>query len=466
MRGVRCRTPSIWHRRTSGDTFALHLPPSCSDIMDVLPRRASVLAALIVAAAACGEPTAPRDTEPPIDGTPVALGSCERPMRWVGYQVGDGPWRQAVPRAEGGVTFGVGATGALAWVETLNPEVPFPGFHTTVIHGTGAELTAIAEGFSAQWCPAAKKSVQLSTSVAGLREFEQVLAYLPDTNVFKLWHDAPALTLATRPAAATDLVAVRSDRSAGMWPVDVIVRRGIDLRAATAIAPLDFAGAEPLPVVARDIPFTGSPDHQHAMMIYLRTANGTRAALGSSVLHDDHVTVPQVSASALAAGDLHEARVRQGVEAVATRSWHTRELGPGPRLAGPPMACPTIAVLTSTAPHRMRVRIPVQAEYDRFARADIGPAFRRVTVIRTRAVRQGASEWDLVIPDFGTSSGYVGGFGLDAPELGTLNLLVEAGSALLASELKPREGLVVSAAHRNALALDATCPAFPLVPGP
>lgn len=413
---------------------------------------------------ACGDsPTPPRTIELTVEGTPVTLVHCGTRTRWVGYQVEGGSWRQAIPRDSGSVTFGVGPRGALAWTTELATYQHFANFRTTIVYGTASELTEIARGFAEHWCPPAPRSAMATGQLTGLQEGDRVSVYLPDTSAYVESHTLGQFAVPVRPTPAADLVAVRrnilSSTPYGLPIKDVLVSRGHGLQESATVPAMDFAQGGPVALEPRTI-VHGAPSSVSGIGVFLRTANGTVAPLDGPLTSGISIPFGQYPVASMVPGDLHEVRVFGGDYRSGREEWRIIWLRDLEGLAvdvGPALPCLEVGVLSQAAPQRYRAHLAAQDAYDRYARVEFDDGFDNfVEVIRTAGSRNGATTWDLTIPDFGTNTGYIPGFGL----LATPRFTWSAGTALLPGELAPAEGKRVDRASQTLISPEPECPAI------
>lgn len=373
--------------------------------------RRTVLAAVMLGIAACGD--TPTEVVPPIAETPteIAFHLSGEPLAWAGYQDGNGAWTEVKGVPSGtGHTYSLtmtAPTGAIAYVFTLTCSAI-----NWVNYGTAAELKAMYSGWQSG-TPAGLKTVH--GSVAGGFASGSSNVWLGGTagGFAFVQGESGSITLAGVPLGPQDLVASRHVR----WDTTdkMIVRRNLDIANGETIPLLDFSSSEAIALDSARLTiqdFGGNAlTNASVSSVLVYTANG---GLGRSSAATKNGTTwyRGLPASATIAGDMHQISAGAAGRSVQTvigpLANHTVSLGPA-------AATPTVATVSSGTPMRRRMTIPVQAEYSKSATARFETGTRpyySVYMTMTGAYRGSGTSWILEIPDFGANSGYNTAWGL------------------------------------------------------
>lgn len=364
--------------------------------------RRNLLAIATVGIAACGDsPTESRPIEQ-VRPTEVTLKSCGGALPWVGYQDGNGAWIQVqgVPSgADYSYTFTLNQRlGGVAYVVTTTC-----GRYTWVNYGTADELAT--SYLSDCGSTAANTKTIHGTLVGGVDGHYSTVSL--GGRFASVVGESGDFTVEGVADGPQDLVAFRGNIGGS----DKIIRRlGLDLPNGSKIPLLDFNSPEAFAwdsarVSIQQLPGSGIV----SSTVYM--ANGS-AFLAPSRAASATTWYRGLPASATIAGDLHGIGVSSDGRSVGTiigsLANHTVSLGPA-------AAAPTVTTLSTGAPMRRRLTIPVQSQYSKTAHARFESGTRPyfiVNVMMTGAYRGSAASWRLEVPDFGASSGYNAAWGL------------------------------------------------------
>jgi hypothetical protein len=361
----------------------------------------------LLAAATVGIACAEVPTEP-VTPTEVTLKFCGAPA-WIAYQDGDGAWTEAKGVATGAkqaYTFTMtSAKGGVALVRrttcsTLN----------VVTYGTAAELAKLYPGKQCGTPGGKTIHGSFTGSFAGGYAIVGLGGWYD-----QIYGESGKFTLEEVDPGPQDLVASRGNAGSRDR---IIIRRAIDVADNATLPVLDFNSSEAIALDSATLSiqeFGGSGVVTNASVFSsIYTANGGRG-VSSAASANGTTWYRGLPASATIAGDIHQIGVLAGGR------YLDMFVGPLANLAvslGPVAATPTVTTLSDGTPKRMRMTVPVQAEYPgmAFARFETGhrPYFN-VTVTMTKAYRGSASSWILEVPDFGASSGYDASWSMSGP---------------------------------------------------
>jgi hypothetical protein len=350
---------------------------------------------------ACGD--APTE---PVTPTEITLKLCDIEPVWVAFQEGDGVWTEVEGVSTGALhTYAfmmTAAKGAVAVVDTLNSRAT-----NRVVYGTAAEL---AQSYPGERCGSGGKTLTgtIAGGTAGLISWVTLGgaldAVVGTSGSFSLEDVSPG----PQDLIATRGSSFRSDR--------VIIRRGLDLPNNAVIPLLDFNSSEAVALDSATVSIDQFPTNVSGFVeSWIATANGGSALfIRPASATNRYRGLPP---SAVMPGDLHHISVSLIGRYVDTY------VGPIANLTvslGPVAATPTVTTLSSATPVRMRMTMPVQAEYPKAAMAvfvnGINPR-NVVNLTMTEGYRGSAPAWVLDVPDFGTTSGYNAAWGLSAGTL-------------------------------------------------
>lgn len=345
----------------------------------------------LVGIAACGD----TPTEP-VKPTQVTFNVCGSALPWVGYQDGDGEWIEVegVPTGTAhSYTFTMTQrAGGVAYVMTTTC-----GRYTWVVYGSADELATWSSGECGSQ-PANTKTVH-GTLAGGVNgRYSTVSLGLAYASVVG---ESGSFTLNRVAGGPQDLVALRGNAGGAD---KVILRRRVDFPNGDTIPPLDFAGSEAFALDSAQLSIQqlAAPGWVSST-IYLADGRQFSTYSGSANATSWYRGFP---ASATIAGDMHGIGVTSAGRSVGTfvgpLANHTVSLGPA-------AAAPTVTALSTGAPLRRRLTIPVQSEYSKTAHARFESGTRPyyyLFMTMTAGYRRSAQSWVLEVPTFGASSGY------------------------------------------------------------
>lgn len=212
----------------------------------------------------------------------------------------------------------------------------------------------------------------------------------------------------------SDFVATRFPTRATADRVDrIVVRRAQSYAPGSTIA-LDFASAEAFAPAERLLRWTGPRASLH---VELYTATGNEHLLQSTIIGDAgtsdqlvETTIYTLPASRLAAGDVHQVSIGDGVRQVAHHMRTLREL----TAAFGPAAVEPVFVTVATGPRsRVRATVASQPEHDALATLSIqqpdatGAARLGIMITATREHFGGTPRaWPLELPDLSAVDGW------------------------------------------------------------
>ncbi len=341
---------------------------------------------------------------------------------WAAFQDGDGPWTRVLvvnAQAQFQVTED---RGGVAWVVPMDGG----GFGLEVLHaareelieagvdrcndrpGTGKTVTAAVQGVSSD----NPFQPQFAfASLGGLIPFE------PGPQLIGLGQ----ITFEGVPDGPVDLIAGRTTLNAiaqtGV-PDRMVLRRGLNPAAGSALAAIDFGGGDSFAPQASPLTITGVGGGELVVQtVLLRTANGfgpLAVALGQTA---NWWGIPQAQVQS---GDLHILGVSAGSTAPLAPSRTTlrmvRDPGPVTVGLGPQLSEPVLQPIQAGNHPRVRAEYTIQPEYDRYWVVDVqqgGQNPRDAQIQVTRAYHgSGAGTVVLEIPDFSGVDGWNPSWGL------------------------------------------------------
>ena len=340
---------------------------------------------------------------------------------WFAYQDGTGAWTRVVG-ASNLYRFDVAAgRGGVAFVTRSGT-----GYNTLVYYGTAAELTSYGTSQCVGGTTAFKSVTGSVSGVAGTD-----MAYVGTTGRMKGLSQQTggfSFTLDSVPDGARDYFASKVATSFGatgltMSLSKLILRRGLNPAAGSALAPFDFASSEAFDPASRTLTIGNTNGDLAAIsMQYLTGAASTTSA--AVLLYTETVlggassrTIYTVPAAQQRAGDVHAVSVVATPASANTTNIPVRSVtkffaasADQSVTLGPALTIPTVSSLTAT---RYRVQVAKQAEYDKYFSASwfqTGAGGRSVTVGATAAY-VGGGAWDVAIPDL-SSAAYDATWGL------------------------------------------------------
>lgn len=346
---------------------------------------------------------------------------------WVAVRDGDGPWVR-IQGEDDRYTFQVdGDRGGVAWVTDLGGS-GFSGTDLEVFLASREEL----QGFGLARCDGEEgPGFAVSGSVAGVDPTQQVSVTLGPAFAQVIPVLGSSFTLERVQPGTHDLVASLTsfeiEDDTPIFQVDrLILRRGLTPNPGSTLAPLDFNGNEAFAPVTVDVTLENLGTDRGIANSSFVTANGTVGLIlsggqpASAAAHTVY-TVPQdrtvagdlqlLTAFAFP-GDPEAVEVSRGVLAYeAPAAAVSLSLGPTPTL-------PQVEAVDGGS-GRIRASYAIQPEYDRYWTAAFsqssGGAFRSVNLQMSRGYQgTGASEAQLVVPDFSTVAGWNDAWGLQA----------------------------------------------------
>ncbi|HMC54728.1 MAG TPA: hypothetical protein VKH19_06110 [Gemmatimonadaceae bacterium] len=400
--------------------------------------RSFAVSFLCASIAACSDSTGPgTDSE-------LALDFCasDAPI-FFAYQNDGGAWTALTPDAS--VTYHVPATEkiALAFVHQFGSS-----YSTEVIYGTRSELEPLA-GVN---CTDAAGSKTLNGSVTGASLGSDVWITMADQTTV-VSPPPSTFSLNFLPDGVLDLVANRDAFTVNSTVPDrIIVRRAINLTNGATMPALDFASAEALAPATNSLTISG--------MLAGETTSLDVAFSTATVQDHDLYYVPSFTTSPQAiysipatltqAGDSHTLDVyASDPHTTGYRGVMQFYRTPADRVAalGPALSQPTFSALSASPVVRVRMTLPVQAQYSSFANAyhvqTNGATSRVVSVTGTAGYFGSIGTWELDIPDLSSLSGYPIASGIQPSLSYASEAQAYGGSASLFFGGAPEEGEVL-----------------------
>jgi hypothetical protein len=198
--------------------------------------------------------------------------SCEpteRPL-WFAVQNGTGAWTRIMPAANSSFTFAIGATAGVAVVTPTGK-----GFHTRVVYGSRADLTALALGDQCRNLEPSTGSHRLTGTMTNISTASAFVAVGGASTQFPVQPGVPnSYTLDEVPGGRRDLLAVAKNTSQGAGEVaaKLIFRR--DVTYAAEIPQLNFAGPEAFTPLTRAVFTNNVGTDQTELDVSFPTING------------------------------------------------------------------------------------------------------------------------------------------------------------------------------------------------
>jgi hypothetical protein len=349
---------------------------------------------------------------PPGVTTRVAFCEDDAPL-WVAVQNGDGAWARATEVAPRQFDVTIGDRGAIATVTRGGGGAA--GYDLDVTYLSGAEVAYLAQAGCGLVGEGSKKVTGTVANLGGRTATASL------GGAFGFAGADGAFTIGGVASGALTLVAARSDVAA--VPDRVIVRRGVDALAGSALPTLDFEATEAFaPATATlTVGNRGGDDVAAVTSLYSGRAGGGFLGVvsGGAALQFAGVPGARLDAgefntlsvgAAPADGSAQQRVVYQFFRDVADR---TVTLGAA-------LATATVTTTTGAPYLRPRLQLPSQGDYGALVSAVFsqgsGGTARSASVTRTAAYGGAVpASWELTLPDFSAVAGFDAGW---APQNG------------------------------------------------
>jgi hypothetical protein len=375
---------------------------------------------------------------------------------WLAVQNGNGTWAKVAVGTNNTFTFPVGATGGVAYVQQAGT-----GFSTTVLYGSGTELTAIASGDPCR--------IEAQT---GTKRVNGTTAHISPSPVFATLsiggadtlyqaNTGPNFTLAGVPNGTRDLfAAVHGAANAnGFTPLQrLLIRRNINYANNATMPQLDFSGPESfIPPTHRVLINNLGTDQQTVSESFV-TANGATATLveniGATFQPGPGVLYFAVPDSLLQPGDLHAIQVAAAPAGNNPISFRIMLMmlhsATDPTITfGPPLNTPTVTSVAATPYLQPRAQLQSQSAYSGVVDAQFAQSANSVDVAATAAYFGGApATWTVSVPDL-TAAGYDPTWGLKSGTSLDWQVNAFAGDVLVFAGATPFDGAQILGAGRS-----------------
>jgi|JI10StandDraft_1071094.scaffolds.fasta_scaffold27854_3 hypothetical protein len=296
----------------------------------------------------------------------VTFQFCD-PMRqplWVGYQNGTDQWTHV---AGAGGTYALAITsdkGAMAFV-TPTAGVSGAGFDVMLVYGTREELAEAGTQSCALMPP-----TKTLTGTLGGRTVDDVVNVIVGSGLSQILpSQGPGFQLFDAVAGVRDLVAVRTTFTTPLPPSTMIVRRGTNYAAGSAIPVLDFGSGEAVATTMQTVTVGNSGTDQVLMKQAYVTSGGTNGVFPTMAITSNpwiYMVVPPVAA---VAGDVYSLRFESRVTPAdpTTRVVsHTFVNATAQSLSfGPMLTIPTTFTLQAAPFYQARVQSTLQPDYNK-----------------------------------------------------------------------------------------------------
>ncbi len=379
---------------------------------------------------------------------------CEAPFpTWLAIQDGTGAWTR-VTGTNNVFNFDINsATGGVAYAVVNGTTV-----NTNVYYGTKAEITA--RGVSQ--CPTAVGKT-ITGSTAGLSGQDQGFITFANRSTTVIPVGGQTFTLNGVADGARDLIATRTTLSINGTSVSsalakIIIRRGVNPGAGTALPVLDFGAEGFAPGTATATLSNLGADQSLMTALYTTpTTNGilytdvggggaSRSFFGVPAASQLAGELTYLQATALAPGAFTDPNL-----ALNTRSAGIYFSGLGNQAIafGPALSQPTVTTAATTPYARLRSVVARQPEYNQFFYVTFqqsGSTPRNV-VIEATASYIGAAAFDVTVPDF-SAAGYDPTWGLKTG-VSTTWVVNESGWSLGTGVVTATAGTTVLNAQRG-----------------
>ena len=375
---------------------------------------------------------------------------------WFAVQNGSGAWTRVPAGTNATFTFPVGATNGIAYVLQSGTS-----FSTTVLYGSGAELTSIASGDPCR--------IEAQT---GTKRINGTTAHIAPAPVFATLsiggadtmyqaNTGPNFTLAGVPNGTRDLLAAvhGATNASGFTPIQrLLIRRNINYANNATIPQLDFTGPESfIPPVHRVFINNLGTDQQTVGESFL-TTNGATAAFfenpGATFQPGPGVLYGAVPDSLLQPGDLHLIQVAAapaGNNPTSSRfMFLLLHSATDPTITlGPPLNTPTVTSAAATPYLQPRAQLQSQSQYADVVDAQFAQSANSVDVAATAAYFGGTpASWTLSVPDL-TAAGYNAAWGLQSGTPVDWQVNAFAGNVLVLAGAAPVDGAQILGAGRG-----------------
>ncbi len=345
-------------------------------------------------------------TPPAVSGNiTVAYCAVDAP-KWVAYQDGtSGTWTQVVPAAGTNIyTFSMpSGKGGLAVVDTVGT-----GFSLNVTYATVAEF----QGFDQTLQNGACGFKTINGNIAGVAAPQLASISLGYSTAFVIPVTSNAFTLANVAGGPQNLFAARL--TGGVQRADrMILRRDVNIAAGGTLPVLDFNAAEAFGPASANVTVTGiGADSTGISTLFNGVRGSTFGVIGSFdnyLAATGAVPYDAVPASKLIPDELQQI---DAVALAANTNQSSRTTGVFFRaptdvtlVMGPALSTPTVTRITGLTFSRVRVQLPVQAEYSRALSSDFTQTDRIAGIFATSGYTGGGA-WDLSIPDVSAAAGW------------------------------------------------------------
>ena len=333
---------------------------------------------------------------------------------WFAYQDGAGAFTR-VTATNNLYKFDItSAKGAVAFVTSTAANT----FQTAVFYGTPAELTELGTG----QCQAGTSVIKrLTGSVAGLASGESSMISFGGRSASLSANGAFVLDSAAD--GSRDLVAGKSVVALNGTGVTttlskVIIRRGINPAAGSAIPVLDFNASEAFAPITKNLNIVNGNGESSAITVGYFTSQSASSALYVDIGTSGAATRPYfgVPSANQSAGDRHFASVAAigAVSATAqtlrlTSIFFTDAVDKTVTLGAAPSSVTITSVATTPSP-RLRTQATAQADYSNLITSSFAQLLsgvtRNVLIYQTVGHRGGSSTWDIAMPDLSAVSGW------------------------------------------------------------
>ncbi|MEP6621937.1 MAG: hypothetical protein ABJE47_21620 [bacterium] len=333
---------------------------------------------------------------------------------WFAYQDGSGAFTRVTPTNNLYKFDIASAKGAVAFVTTTAANT----FQTAIFYGTPAELTELGTG----QCQAGTSVIKrLTGTVAGMAGGESAMITFGGRTASLNANGAFVLDSAAD--GSRDLIAAKSIVALNGTGVTttlnkVIIRRGINPAAGSAIPALDFSAGEAFAPVQKTLTVANGNGETSSLTVGYFTAQTASAALYVDIGTSGAATRPYfgIPAANQTATDRHFAAVSSIGSVSATAQtlrlatiFFKDAIDRTITLGAAPSAVTITSVATTPSP-RLRAQATAQSDYSNlitssFAQLSSGVT-RNVLIYQTMGHRGAAAAWDVSMPDLSAVAGW------------------------------------------------------------
>jgi hypothetical protein len=338
---------------------------------------------------------------------------------WFASQNGtSGAWTAASGGASNSYSFTVSGVGAVAYVQAVANDAATWGYQTTIQYGTAAELQATG----ATMCGSTGTAKMVTGKVLGLGTSGEAVVALDSARTVVT---VGPYILSGVHDGVHDLIASRHSLGGDILPDRVIISRGLNPAAGSALADIDF-NTTGVATASATLTVSGLGATPARVAVDFQTQNGTLAPLTSTTSSGGATTVYGIPAASLIAGDVHSYHisVNDANDYRASITYFT-QIANRTIAMGPVVATPSFTTVATSPYTRVSASLASQAAYDgsillAYVQGPVSassPA-QHVYVLASAGYFGGLpATWNLTIPDFSAATGFDSSWALSSATL-------------------------------------------------